>query len=62
LDALISSYSQRTLLLDASEGDTVAPPWQLDPDQIAKAEQTLELIGSQWEVALGKLKAFAESF
>jgi DNA-binding transcriptional ArsR family regulator len=36
--------------------------WQLDPDQIAKAKQTLELIGSQWEVALGKLKAFAESF
>jgi DNA-binding transcriptional ArsR family regulator len=36
--------------------------WQLDPAQIAEAKRTLELIGREWDVALGKLKAFAESF
>jgi DNA-binding transcriptional ArsR family regulator len=35
--------------------------WQLDPVQIEQARRTLELIGRQWEVGLGKLKAFAES-
>ena len=35
--------------------------WQLDPVQIEEAKRTLEVIGRQWEVALGKLKAFAES-
>lgn len=35
--------------------------WQLEPDQIEAARQSLEVIGQQWEVALGKLKAFAES-
>ncbi len=35
--------------------------WQLEPGQIEEAKRTLELIGSQWEVALGKLKSFAES-
>lgn len=35
--------------------------WQLDPGQIAEAKRTLELIGREWEVALGKLKLFAES-
>ncbi len=35
--------------------------WQLDPVQIAEAKRTLELIGQQWEIALGKLKLFAES-
>ncbi len=35
--------------------------WQLDPAQIAEARRTLEMIGQQWEVALGKLKLFAES-
>jgi DNA-binding transcriptional ArsR family regulator len=34
--------------------------WQLEPAQIEQARQTLEAIGSQWEVALGRLKAFAE--
>ncbi|MES2017691.1 MAG: metalloregulator ArsR/SmtB family transcription factor [Pseudomonadota bacterium] len=36
--------------------------WQLDPGQIEEARRTLELIGREWDVALGKLKAFAESF
>ena len=36
--------------------------WQLDPGQIAEARRTLEVIGREWDVALGKLKAFAESF
>jgi DNA-binding transcriptional ArsR family regulator len=36
--------------------------WQLEPEQIEEARRTLEVIGQQWEVALGKLKAFAESF
>jgi DNA-binding transcriptional ArsR family regulator len=36
--------------------------WQLEPGQIEEAKRTLEVIGQEWEVALGKLKAFAESF
>lgn len=35
--------------------------WQLDPVQIAEAKRTLEVIGREWDVALGKLKIFAES-
>jgi len=35
--------------------------WQLDPARIEEARRTLESIGQQWDVALGKLKAFAES-
>ena len=35
--------------------------WQLEPAQIEEAKRTLEVIGQQWEVALGKLKRFAES-
>jgi len=35
--------------------------WQLDPVQLEQARRTLELIGQQWEVGLGRLKAFAES-
>lgn len=35
--------------------------WQLDPVQIEAARQTLEIIGRQWDVALGALKAFVES-
>lgn len=34
--------------------------WQLEPGQIEEARRTLELIGQEWDVALGKLKAFAE--
>jgi DNA-binding transcriptional ArsR family regulator len=36
--------------------------WQLDPSQIEEARRTLEIIGREWDVALGKLKAFAESW
>ncbi len=35
--------------------------WQLEPSQIEEAKRTLEVIGQEWEVALGKLKLFAES-
>jgi len=35
--------------------------WQLDPAQIEEAKRTLEVIGREWDVALEKLKAFAES-
>jgi DNA-binding transcriptional ArsR family regulator len=35
--------------------------WQLEPGQIEEAKRTLEVIGRQWEVALAKLKTFAES-
>ena len=35
--------------------------WELDPKQIEQARQTLEVIGQQWEVALGNLKTFVES-
>ena len=34
--------------------------WQLDPAQIEEARQSLEVIGQQWEQALGRLKAMAE--
>jgi DNA-binding transcriptional ArsR family regulator len=35
--------------------------WQLDPTQIEEARRSLETIARQWDQALGKLKAFAES-
>jgi DNA-binding transcriptional ArsR family regulator len=35
--------------------------WQLDPGRIEEAKRSLEVIGRQWELALGKLKAFAEA-
>jgi DNA-binding transcriptional ArsR family regulator len=35
--------------------------WQLEPGQIEEAKRMLEVIGREWEVALGKLKVFAES-
>ena len=35
--------------------------WQLEPGRIEEAKRTLELIGREWEVALAKLKTFAES-
>ena len=35
--------------------------WQLDPMQIAEARRTLEMIGQQWDAALGRLKAFVET-
>ena len=35
--------------------------WQLEPAQIEQARRTLERIGQQWDVALAKLKTFAES-
>lgn len=34
--------------------------WQFDPTQLEAARQSLEVIGQQWEQALGKLKAFVE--
>jgi DNA-binding transcriptional ArsR family regulator len=35
--------------------------WQLEPARIEDAKRSLEVIGQQWEAALGKLKAFAEA-
>jgi DNA-binding transcriptional ArsR family regulator len=35
--------------------------WQLEPSRIAEAKRTLDVIGRQWEMALGRLKAFVES-
>jgi DNA-binding transcriptional ArsR family regulator len=34
--------------------------WQFDPAQLEAARRSLEIIGRQWEQALGKLKAFVE--
>ena len=34
--------------------------WQLEPEQIEEAKRTLDIIGRQWEMALGRLKTFAE--
>jgi DNA-binding transcriptional ArsR family regulator len=35
--------------------------WQLEPAQIEEAKRTLEMIGRQWDAALGNLKSFVES-
>jgi DNA-binding transcriptional ArsR family regulator len=35
--------------------------WQLEPAQIDEARRALDAIGRQWEQALGRLKAFAET-
>jgi DNA-binding transcriptional ArsR family regulator len=35
--------------------------WQLDPAQLDEARRTLEDIGRQWDVALGRLKSFVET-
>ncbi|MFL6659123.1 MAG: ArsR/SmtB family transcription factor [Massilia sp.] len=35
--------------------------WQLEPARIDEARRSLEAIGREWDVALGKLKAFAEA-
>ncbi len=35
--------------------------WQLEPSAIEEAKRTLETIGQHWDVALDKLKAFAEA-
>lgn len=34
--------------------------WQFEPRRVEEARKSLELIGLQWEQALGKLKAVAE--
>jgi DNA-binding transcriptional ArsR family regulator len=34
--------------------------WQFDPTQVEEARRSLEVIGQQWETALGKLKAFVQ--
>lgn len=34
--------------------------WQFDPAQLEEARRSLEVIGRQWEQALGKLKAAME--
>lgn len=34
--------------------------WQFDPVQMEAARRSLEIIGRQWEHALGNLKAFVE--
>ena len=34
--------------------------WQFDPTQLEEARRSLEVIGRQWEQALGKLKAAME--
>ena len=35
--------------------------WQFDPVQLEAARRSLEIIGRQWEQALGKLKAAVEA-
>jgi DNA-binding transcriptional ArsR family regulator len=35
--------------------------WQFDPAQLEEARRSLEVIGRQWEQALGKLKASLEA-
>ncbi|MDD1621172.1 MAG: metalloregulator ArsR/SmtB family transcription factor [Methylococcaceae bacterium] len=35
--------------------------WQLEPSQIEEAKRTLEAIGREWDLALGRLQTFVES-
>jgi DNA-binding transcriptional ArsR family regulator len=35
--------------------------WQFDPAQMEEARLSLEMIGRQWEMALGRLKVSLES-
>lgn len=35
--------------------------WQLEPARIDEAKRSLEIIGRQWEAALGNLKRFVEA-
>lgn len=35
--------------------------WQLEPARIEEAKRSLEIIGRQWETALGNLKRFVEA-
>jgi DNA-binding transcriptional ArsR family regulator len=35
--------------------------WQFDPEQLDEARRSLEIIGRQWDQALGKLKTSLES-
>lgn len=35
--------------------------WQLEPARIEEARRSLEIIGRQWETALGNLKRFVEA-
>ena len=34
--------------------------WRIEPERLDEAQRSLELIGKQWDQALGKLKAFVE--
>lgn len=34
--------------------------WQLEPKRLERARQSLEQISVQWDVAIGRLKAFVE--
>lgn len=34
--------------------------WALQPDKLAEAQKSLELISQQWDQTLGRLKAFVE--
>src|SRR5215217_7183589 len=34
--------------------------WQFEPAQLEEARKSLEVIGSQWQTALAKLKGFVE--
>ena len=34
--------------------------WQFDPTQVEEARRSLEVIGRQWDSALGRLKSFVE--
>ena len=35
--------------------------WQLEPGKIEEARRTLESIGREWDLALGRLKSFVET-
>ena len=55
---VVSSAAEAGLVKDLKVGRERL--WQFDPTQLEEARRSLELIGQQWEQALGKLKAFVE--
>jgi hypothetical protein len=63
------AFAERIHLISTPAGERLMQPnscvspgrgWIIQMEQIEEAKRTLEVIGRQWEVALGKLKAFAE--
>lgn len=54
----LHTLSSAGLVRDAKEGRERL--WQLEPDRFARATAALEMLGRQWDTALGRLKRTLE--